>query len=118
MLLAMLLLVGLFDMSLWGVVDIFCTSMAHHLDVPLLSSLLESMCDEWFLFSQSHSCIELFAASHLDVECLKLLAPLLDVYSLREPTFSVVLFGTHAAKRVGFKLAIFAQLGGKSRGRL
>ena len=55
--------------------------------------------------------LELFAASHLYVECLELiLAPLLDVSSLREPTFSVVLFDPHAAKRVGFKLAI-PQLG-------
>jgi hypothetical protein len=54
---AMLLLVGLFDMSLRGFVDILCTSKAHHFDVPLLSTLLESMCDEWFLFSQSHSFI-------------------------------------------------------------
>ena len=79
MTLAMLLVVGLFDMSLLGFVGVFCTSKAHRFDVPLLSSLLESMCDEWFLFSQSHSCIELFAASHLDVECLELLASLFDV---------------------------------------
>jgi hypothetical protein len=30
---------------------------------------------------------------------------------LCEPTFSVVLFDPHAAKRVGFKPAIFPQLG-------
>ena len=43
MLLAMLLVVGLFDMSLLGFVGVFCTSKAHRFDVPLLSSLLESM---------------------------------------------------------------------------
>jgi hypothetical protein len=37
------------------------------------------MCDEWFLFSQSRSLLELFAASHLVVECLRLLASLFDV---------------------------------------
>jgi hypothetical protein len=74
-----MLSVGPFDMSLRGVVDIFCTSKGHLLDGPLFSLPLESMCDEWFLFSQSHSLLELFAASHLVVECLKLLAPLFDV---------------------------------------
>ena len=37
--LAMIFLVGLFDMSHRGFVDILCTSKAHHLDGPLPSSL-------------------------------------------------------------------------------
>ena len=102
--------VGLFDMSLWGFVDVFCTSKGHLPDGPLSSFLLESMCDEWFLFSQSHSCIELLAASHLDVECLELLASLFGRLKLVRVDFSVVLFDPHAAKRVGFKPAVFVQL--------
>ena len=62
-----------------GLLTYFAPRRAIFRMVLFLASFLESMCDEWFLFSQSHSCIELFAASHLDVECLKLLAPLFDV---------------------------------------
>jgi hypothetical protein len=63
------------------------------------------MCDEWFPFSQSHSLLELFAASHLDVEeCLKLLAPLSLTSKLVRVDFSVVLFDPHAAKREGLSL--------------
>jgi hypothetical protein len=101
MILAMLLF-GLFDMSPRGFVDILCTSKAHPLYGLLPSSLiLESMCGEWFLFSQSHSLLELFAASHLDVECLELLSPLSWTSKLVRVDFSVVLFGPHAAKRGG-----------------
>jgi hypothetical protein len=101
---ASVLLFGLFDMSPRGFVDIICTSKAHPLDGPLPSSLLESMCDELFLFSQSHSLLEMFAASHLDVECLELLAPLSWTSKLVRVDFSVVLFDPHAAKRGGLSL--------------
>ena len=80
MTLAMLLVVGLFDMSLLGFVDIFCTSKAHRFDVPLLSSLFGVDVTMSGFFSRSPTLVlELFAASHLYVECLNLLAPLLDV---------------------------------------
>ena len=74
-----MLLVGLFDMGLRGVVDILCTSKVHPLDGPLPSSRW-SRCATSGFFSRSPTLLlELFVASHLDVECLELLAPLLDV---------------------------------------
>ena len=74
----MLSVAGLFDMSLRVVVDIFCTSKAHPLDESLSSSRW-SRCATSGFFSRSPTLLELFAASHLVVECLRLLAPLFDV---------------------------------------
>jgi hypothetical protein len=71
-----MLSVGLFDMNLRVAVDIFCTSKGHPLDGSLSSSRW-SRCATSGFFSRSPALLELFAASHLVVECLKLLAPLL-----------------------------------------
>jgi hypothetical protein len=53
----------------------------------------------------------MFAASHLDVECLELLAPLSWTSKLVRVDFSVVLFDPHAAAPPWrAELAVFVQL--------
>jgi hypothetical protein len=87
-----MLSVGLFDMGLRVVVAIFCTSKAHPLGESLSSSRW-SRCATSGFFSRSPTLLELFAASHLVVECLKLLAPLLWRLKPARVDFSVELFG-------------------------
>jgi len=108
MILAMLLVVGLFDMSLLGFVDVFCTSKAHCFDDS--SSLLPFGVDVRRVVS--------FLAVLLLLNCLQpptfvwsalsFQRPFLTTETLREPTFFVVLFDPHVAKRVGFKLTVSA----------
>jgi len=102
--------VGLFDMSLWLFVGVFCTSKAHCFDDS--SSLLPFGVDVRRVVS--------FCSPTLVLNCLQpptfvwsalsFQRPSLTTETLREPTFFVVLFGPHAAKRVGFKPTVFRSL--------